>query len=352
MASVQEYVDKAVSFNGYLEKATNAQLDNFTANAGDNNYTRFARDYDAYMSVGTHPNSQAWSGTLQRQPWCAVFVCTIAIYLGISDLDFPKFAYCPYGIQYFKNIGAYTARASASPQAGDIIFFTNGKESNHVGIVTKVSGSTVYTIEGNTSSASGVVDNGGCVRNKSYDKNNTRIHGYGRPVYSELKADKYGCYYEMDKSIVNEGYIGTNVKAIQERLVLLGYSVGKAGIDGDYGADTVAAVKQFQKDVLLSPTGNADLLTKETIQEATEYLVPEGLYMSQLEKLLESTIKKILNGQDTTVPAWALDGDEYSKSIEEGITDGSRPEGYATRCEAAVMVYRAKQAILKSKTTK
>ena len=29
---------------GYLEKASNAQLDDKTANAGRNNYTKFARD--------------------------------------------------------------------------------------------------------------------------------------------------------------------------------------------------------------------------------------------------------------------------------------------------------------------
>lgn len=30
---------------GYLEKATNAQLDSKTANAGYNNYTKYARDH-------------------------------------------------------------------------------------------------------------------------------------------------------------------------------------------------------------------------------------------------------------------------------------------------------------------
>lgn len=34
---------------------------------------------------------------------------------------------------------------------------------NHTGLVVKVTKSTVYTIEGNTSSAKGVVPNGGSV---------------------------------------------------------------------------------------------------------------------------------------------------------------------------------------------
>ena len=51
----------------------------------------------------------------------------------------------------------------------------------HTGLVEKVSGGRVYTIEGNTSSAPGVVPNGGMVRNKSYSINYAQIGGYGTP---------------------------------------------------------------------------------------------------------------------------------------------------------------------------
>lgn len=54
----------------------------------------------------------------------------------------------------------------------------------HTGLVVKVSGGRVYTIEGNTSSAAGVVPNGGCVRDKSYPLGASYIGGYGRPDYS------------------------------------------------------------------------------------------------------------------------------------------------------------------------
>lgn len=46
----------------------------------------------------------------------------------------------------------------------------------------KVENGRVYTIEGNTSSAAGVVENGGCVRNKSYALSYEKIGGYGRPA--------------------------------------------------------------------------------------------------------------------------------------------------------------------------
>ena len=74
----------------------------------------------------------------------------------------------------------------ASPEVGDIIFFRGSRHSgaNHIGIIYKVANGMVYTIEGNTSGASGVVDNGGGVAAKSYSLNDSAILSYGRPKYS------------------------------------------------------------------------------------------------------------------------------------------------------------------------
>lgn len=80
---------------------------------------------------------------------------------------------------------------TTAPKPGDIIFFSGTRHSgaNHIGIIYKVTSSTVYTVEGNTSGASGVVDNGGGVAAKSYSKANSRILSYGRPNYSQYNAD-------------------------------------------------------------------------------------------------------------------------------------------------------------------
>ncbi|MBO6158866.1 MAG: SH3 domain-containing protein, partial [Firmicutes bacterium] len=53
-------------------------------------------------------------------------------------------------------------------------FGTSIDNSSHTGIVEKVDGSKVYTIEGNTSDQ---------VARRSYALNNSRILGYGRPAY-------------------------------------------------------------------------------------------------------------------------------------------------------------------------
>ena len=57
-------ISVALNEVGYLEKASNAYLDDKTANAGRNNYTRYARDI--------------WP-SLQAQPWCDIFVSWCAI---------------------------------------------------------------------------------------------------------------------------------------------------------------------------------------------------------------------------------------------------------------------------------
>lgn len=154
---------------GYLEKASNSQLDSKTANAGKNNYNKYARDI--------------WS-SLQAQPWCDIFVSWCAIQAGESAAV-GKYAYVPSHVQFFKNKGQYFARGAKTPQAGDIIFFQN---ESHVGLVEYVSGGYVHTIEGNTSGGSTLVANGGGVFQKAYSLTSSYIQGYGRPSYSSGNA--------------------------------------------------------------------------------------------------------------------------------------------------------------------
>ena len=91
-------------------------------------------------------------------------------------------------MKYFKDKGQFF---TSNPQPGDQIFFTNdgGKTSYHTGLVVDAKGGKVYTIEGNTSSLAGVVPNGGCVRDKSYNLTASYIAGYGRPDYSIVKEE-------------------------------------------------------------------------------------------------------------------------------------------------------------------
>lgn len=80
------------------------------------------------------------------------------------------------------------------PQAGDQIFFwpkdaIGGPAVAHTGLVYAVDGTYVYTIEGNTSGANGVIANGGGVCKKKYKLTYNRIAGYGRPKWDEENTD-------------------------------------------------------------------------------------------------------------------------------------------------------------------
>lgn len=95
------------------------------------------------------------------------------------------FKYTPSGASAFKRAG----RWHKEPLPGDVVFFYSASMGRicHVGIVEKVEGKILTTLEGNTSSAT-VDRNGGECRQKTYSNysvgGNSWIHGFGRPVYT------------------------------------------------------------------------------------------------------------------------------------------------------------------------
>ena len=173
---------------GYLEKATNAQLDDKTANAGSNNWTKFARDLDNLGDVfNGRKNGYDWCGVFAT--WC--FVRTFGKELGQKLLCQPPKSLAAgvrYAANYFKSKGQFH---TSGPQPADQIFFYGSTTDvwQHTGLVEKVEGGKVYTIEGNTTGASGVVYNGGGVARKSYALNYSRIAGYGRPDWTLVKEE-------------------------------------------------------------------------------------------------------------------------------------------------------------------
>ena len=159
-----ELGDYYASNGGYLEKKSNAYLDDFKKNAGYNNYTKFARDVNSWGQPGC-----------QGQPWCAVYqFWKLVNVLGITkalQIMGGGFYNCVSITNHAKSNGTW----HNSPKIGALVIFRNG---SHVGSVRSFNGSVIYTNEGNTSSAAGVVANGGAVRNKSYSINDPAIDGY------------------------------------------------------------------------------------------------------------------------------------------------------------------------------
>ena len=175
---VKTVIDIALAEVGYLEKKSNRSLDSKTANAGSANYTKYGRDmHKLYPSVMDFPAS-----------WCDAFVdwCFYKAY-GVANAkallagDFND--YTVASAQLYKNKKAW----GNTPKIGAQIFFKNNTRICHTGLVYDVDERYVYTVEGNTSGASGIVPNGGGVCKKKYLKTNSRIAGYGYPKYDEEK---------------------------------------------------------------------------------------------------------------------------------------------------------------------
>ena len=167
MSKLQEFLSLGyyyASNGGYLEKKSNAYLDDFKKNAGYNNYTKFARDVNSWGQPGC-----------QGQPWCAEYqFWKLVKVIGITNalkIMGGGFYNCVSITNWAKKKGTWRN----APKVGALVIFRNG---SHVGSVQSFDSSRIYTNEGNTSSAAGVVANGGAVRNKSYAIDDSSIDGY------------------------------------------------------------------------------------------------------------------------------------------------------------------------------
>lgn len=185
----------------------------------------------------------------QGEPWCDCFVSWCFKHAFGSAADnllcggLYSF-YTPTSAQYFKNKGQW----HTTPQKGDVIYFKNSSRICHTGIVSDVKGSTVYTIEGNTSNGKFDAD-GGAVCDKSYDVSNSRIAGYGRPNYgAQTTATTTGGYMFEVKDIV-KGSTGNHVKLFQKLANADGYvdrNGQKLEVDGSAGDKTIYVINQIQ----------------------------------------------------------------------------------------------------------
>jgi len=192
---------------GYLEKKSNANLDSKTANAGKRNFTKFTRDLMKWLT-GT--------GDMFRQgyAWCVIFVtwCYIVAFGKDAAKKLLRVftSYSPELAREFYDRG----RLKKDPVVGAIIFFADPTKASssrwkgvyHVGIVENYGNKYVTAIEGNTGAGSGVIENGGCVRRKTYLRSNAKIFGYGVPDFSVLK----------DEDAVNEEAVNVTLAKKEE----------------------------------------------------------------------------------------------------------------------------------------
>ncbi len=172
-----DIVSVAETQAGYCE----GSLSGNPSYASSNNYQKYGLWYD---------NNVDYIG-VQRAAWCAAFVSWCANQAGVPSSIVYYHAYCPYGVNWFRNQGRFQYAASRGgsyvPKAGDIVYFApaGSSVSSHIGIVRYSSGGRVYTVEGNTGSQNGEINEGGGVFMKSYSLSYERLYGYGIPAYQD-----------------------------------------------------------------------------------------------------------------------------------------------------------------------
>lgn len=180
MTPAERLIATARAEVGYREKASNANLDDPTANAGTGNWNKYAAALD---------KTDVMNGPKNGYDWCAIFVVWCF--------------YKTFGLELFRKITGIPARSAAAgvgylrgyfeqigglvtnPQPGDVIFFltANGYGWQHTGIVEKVENGYVYTIEGNAGTPQGV-------NTFAYPLGYNRIGGYGRAKWASVPAEK------------------------------------------------------------------------------------------------------------------------------------------------------------------
>ena len=266
MSKPSDIVTIALAEVGYREKASNAALDDKTANAGSSNWTKYARDLAAAGYYNGNKNGYAW---------CDVFVdwCFFKAY-GASEGQRiqcqigPLGAGCVYSAQYYREKGRY----DRTPKVGDQVFFQSGGDISHTGIVVEVTDSAIVTVEGNSSDQ---------VRKNSYSRANGYIAGYGHPLYSD--NDTGAPEEPVPAPVITEcevrlpqlknGDTGNAVRNAQTLLIARGYSCGGGYVsgrekpDGEFGPVTERSVKSFQSsreliaDGIVGPDTWKSLLT-------------------------------------------------------------------------------------------
>ena len=231
---------------GYHEKASNSNLDSKTANSGNKNYTKYARDL--YKAGYYNGNKQSFDWCDTFTDWCFYQLCgrnkDKAEYLECQTGNLG--AGCGFSLKYYKAAG----RFDKTPKVGDQIFFKYSNDdstADHTGSVVRVTDSLVETIEGNSGSE---------VKRKAYQRTDKTIVGYGHPRYDaepkKTVVTKEVKTVQVELPILRKGSSGNAVKTLQRLLRQLEYvnADGKTYItvDGSFGSNTEAAVKRYQKN--------------------------------------------------------------------------------------------------------
>lgn len=193
-------------------------------------------------------------------PWCVIFIWYLFREVGASQLFYGggKVASCSAVMNYAQKNKQWVTK---NYKAGDLVIFdfpNTGAETDHIGIVKKVSGTSLTTIEGNTSpDSAGSQSNGGMVCQK--ERSTSLVLGAYRPNYedesseSDVDSDQPKTPTKTTGATtitipayqIGAGSKGNSVLVLQ--ILLNGLINAGLDEDGIYGTKTKAAIQKFQK---------------------------------------------------------------------------------------------------------
>ena len=134
---------------------------------------------------------------------------------------------------------------------------------------------------------------------------------------ADVDANPYGT------RLLKKGCTGSDVKALQETLISLGFDCGKYGADGDFGKATFAALKAYQTARGLEADGIAGDLTKaallaEVIEASEEHQAAGATETAQIKPVTQAVYNLSITGDKAKLEAIQA---IYGGIISEVVTE-------------------------------
>ena len=114
----------------------------------------------------------------------------------------------------------------------------------------------------------------GCVKTKVAGRGWTSWYrlpflDYGDGILQGSTGDETPAETPLGGRLLLDGSEGSDVRALQELLLSLGYALPRCGADGTFGAETEAALRAFQADAGLEADGKYGEKSHAAMMEAT-----------------------------------------------------------------------------------
>ena len=178
MGTLNGLIKRRLAEEGYIEKASKLQLDSKTGNKGDKNYTKYARDINAYGLMGC-----------QGQPWCGTFqfwleLQEFGLEKALKHWNMTKQTYVGYNCFSTYNMFKKAGKVGMTPKLGAVVIFNFSHAGRVVNIYSKNGQKWWDCLEGNTSSNLSE-RNGGQVKLKTRPWKDSSVKGFCYIDYEE-----------------------------------------------------------------------------------------------------------------------------------------------------------------------